>query len=100
MKFAPSSPAKSAAASVRRSASARTSRRRARRGRPSEQRVEVEAGRDAVDAVTVERVAHLVEVLRRELLRVVELVVVDQVAEALDRAAYALRRRLAGHSGL
>ena len=50
----------------------------------------MQAGRDAVDAVAAERLAHLIEVLLGELLRVVELVVVDQVAEPVDRAAYAL----------
>ena len=62
--------------------------------------VEVEAARDAVDPVPVERVADLVEVRRRELLRVVELVVVDQVAEPLDRRPHLLGRRLAGQLGL
>jgi hypothetical protein len=62
---------------------------------PAEQRVEVQAGGDAVDPVPVERLADLVEVLVRELLRVVELVVVDQVAEPVDRAPNALHRRLA-----
>ena len=45
-------------------------------------RVEVQPARDAVDVVAAERVADLVEVVARELLRVVELVAVDQVAEA------------------
>jgi hypothetical protein len=61
-----------------------------------EARVEVEPARDAVDPVAVERLAHLVEVRRCQLLRVVELVVVDQVAEPLDGGADLLRRRLAG----
>ena len=49
-----------------------------------EARVEMETARDAVDAVAVERLLHLLEVVGRELLRVVELVVVHQVAETLD----------------
>ena len=48
---------------------------------PAEARVEVQAGRDAVDVVAVECLPHLVEVLGREFLGVVELVAVDQVAE-------------------
>src|SRR5215470_9759874 len=55
----------------------------------------MEAGGDAVDVVAVESVANGVEVVRRQLLRVVELVPVDEVAEALDRAAHLLCRRLA-----
>jgi len=57
--------------------------------------VEVEPRGDAVDPVAVERSAHLVEVLLGELLRVVELVAVDEVAEPLDGPAHALRGRLA-----
>ena len=53
----------------------------------AEERVEVQAARDAVDVVAAERRAHRVEVLGDELLRVVELVAVHQVAEALDGAA-------------
>ena len=55
--------------------------------------IEVQAARDAVDAVPVERAADRLEVLGRELLRVVELVVVDQVAEPLDRGAHLVGRR-------
>ena len=58
-----------------------------------ELRVEVQTRGDAVDAVSAERLAHVVEVLPRELLRVVELVVVDQPLQALDCAAYVLDRR-------
>ena len=58
----------------------------------AEPRIEVEAAADAVDPVAAERLPHLGEILRRELLRIVELVVVDQVAEAFDRRAH-LRRR-------
>ena len=47
----------------------------------AEARVDVQARGDAVDVVAVERVAHLVEVVARELPRVVELVAVDEVAE-------------------
>ena len=65
-----------------------------------EARIEVEPARNAVDAVTVERLAHLVQVLRRELLRVVELVVVDQVAEPCNRRPNPVGCRLAGELGL
>ena len=73
-------------------------RRRVGRREPAapEARVEVEPRADRVDPVPVERVAHLVEVVGVELAGIVELVVVDQVAETLDRAAHALGRRLAG----
>ena len=66
--------------------------RRVGRDEPAaaEARVEVEARADRVDAVPVERVAHLVEVVPVQLAGIVELVVVDQVAETLDRAAHAL----------
>jgi hypothetical protein len=60
----------------------------------------VEPGADRVDAVPVERLAHLVEVLVRELARVVELVVVDQVAQAFDGTAHALHGRLPRVLGL
>ena len=53
----------------------------------TEHRVEVKAGRDAVDPVPVEGVAHGVEVVLGELLWIVELVVVDQPVEPVDRAA-------------
>ena len=72
------------------------------RGEPAlaEARVEVRAGADRVDAVAVERLADLVEVLLAELLRVVELVVVHEVAEPLDGAAHLLRGRLVAVLGL
>src|SRR5262245_23591142 len=54
------------------------------------------AGRDGVDAVPVERLPHLVEVVPGELLRVVELVVVHQAAEALDGRPDFVRRRGSG----
>jgi hypothetical protein len=97
---APVSPARSIASRVSRSASARVASsgeqnaplpKRGSRWRPA---------RDAVDPVPVERVSDLVEVRRRQLLRVVELVVVDQVAEPLDRGPHLLRRRLARELGL
>jgi hypothetical protein len=47
-----------------------------------------------------ERVAHLVEVVLRELLRIVELVVVHEVTEAGDRARHLHRSRLADVLGL
>ena len=47
---------------------------------------------DRVDAVPAERLAHLVEVLSAKLMRVVELVVVDQVAEPVDGAPHLARR--------
>ena len=69
-----------------------THRRIGRHEPPStEARVEMEARADRVDAVPVERVAHLVEVVAVQLAGIVELVVVDQVAETLDRATHALR---------
>ena len=49
---------------------------------------------DAVDVVAAERRADLVEVVGRELVRVVELVAVDQVAEPLDGAVHLLGDRL------
>ena len=63
---------------------------------PPEARVEVEARRHAVHVVVAERREHLVAVVGVELLRVVELVPVDEVAEPVDRATHPLRRRLAG----
>ena len=54
------------------------------------------AGCDGVDAVAAERSAHVLEVLLGELLRVVELVVVDEVAEPVDRAPDAVGHRLTG----
>jgi hypothetical protein len=66
----------------------------------AEARVEVQAGRQAVDLVAVERGAHVVEVLGVELLRVVELVGVHEVAEARHRAADLLRGRLRAVHGL
>ena len=59
----------------------------------AEARVEVQAAGDAVDVVVAERRLDVAEVLVRELLRVVELVAVDQVAEALDRAVHLLGDR-------
>jgi hypothetical protein len=58
------------------------------------------SGRDGIDAVAVERRPHVVQVLLGELLRIMELVVVHQVAEALDSSAHALHCRLAGALGL
>ena len=61
----------------------------------------MEAAGQAVDVVVrPERVADLVDVLLVELLRVVELVAVDQVAEPVDRAPDPLDRRLARVLGL
>ena len=57
----------------------------------AEARIEMEPAGDGVDAVFAECLANLVDVLGRELLRVVELVVVDQVAEPVDRAAHLAR---------
>ncbi len=51
-----------------------------------EARIEVQAARDAVDAVLPEFLADRLEQLRVQLLRVVELVVVDQPLEAGDGA--------------
>ena len=55
--------------------------------------IEMEAARDAVDAVPVERATDRLEVLVRELLRIMELVVVDQPAEPFDGGADLLHRR-------
>ena len=57
--------------------------------------VEVEAGREAVDVVPVQCVADLVQVLLRQLLRVVELVAVDQVSETFDSLPHACSGRFA-----
>jgi hypothetical protein len=66
----------------------------------AEERIEVQARTDRVDVATVERVADVVEVVRRQLVRVVELVPVDRVAEPLDRARDTLRSRLVAVLGL
>ena len=88
---APSSPARSIA-SLRQAQRLRARRVVGRREAAlREARVEMEAARDAVDAVAVERLLHLLEVVGRELLRVVELVVVHQVAEPLDCRPHLLR---------
>ena len=63
-------------------------------------RIEMEPGADGVDPVVAEHAPHLVQVRRRELLGVVELVVVDQPLESLDRAGDALDGRLARELGL
>src|SRR6478672_3424127 len=73
---APMSPASSIASRVIRLASAR-----------------VASSGAAVDAVTVERLLDLLQIVAVDLLRVVELVVVHQVAEPLDRGAHPLRGR-------
>ena len=66
----------------------------------AEARVEVEPAGDGVDVVPAERFSDLVEVRLVELAGVVELVAVDQVAEAVDGAPHPLDRRLAGPLGL
>src|SRR5258705_6879352 len=53
----------------------------------------MEAARDAVDAVPVERLLHRFEVLAVQFLRIVELVVVHQVAEPLDGRPHLLDGR-------
>src|SRR4051812_37819455 len=63
-------------------------------------RVDVQAGADRVDVVAVERLAHVVEQLLVELAGVVELVPVDQIAEALNRAADLRGHRLVRVVGL
>jgi hypothetical protein len=60
----------------------------------------VEPAGEAVDPVAVERVAHGIQVVAGELLRVVELVVVDQLAEARDGGAHLLDGRRARQLGL
>ena len=66
----------------------------------AELRIQVQAGGDAVDVVVAERRAHVVEVVGRELVGVVELVAVHQVAEALHRAVHLLGGRFRGVLGL
>ena len=61
----------------------------------AEARIEVQARRHAVHVVPVECVADLVQVVLVQLLRVVKLVAVDQVAEPLDSSAHPHGRRLA-----
>ena len=63
-------------------------------------RVEMRARTDRVDAMSAERLANLVEVLLGELLRIVKLVVVDQVAQPVDGARDSLDGRLARVLGL
>ena len=60
----------------------------------AEARIEVQARREAVDVVSVQCVADLIQVVLRQLLRIVELVAVDQIAEALDGVANTVDRRL------
>src|SRR5512133_1436653 len=57
--------------------------------------IEMEAGREAVDVVSVQCVADLVQVLLGQLLRVVEFVAVDQVSETFDSFLYACSGRFA-----
>ena len=61
----------------------------------AEARVEMRARADGVDAVAAERLADVVEVLLGQLLRIVELVVVDEVAQPVDGARHPLDGRLA-----
>src|SRR3954465_2821699 len=60
----------------------------------AEAMVDVQAAGDRVDAVAVERLAHLVEVVLAELPGVVELVVVDQALEPGHRAPHLVGRAL------
>ena len=61
----------------------------------AEARIEMQPARQAVDVVVgPERLADLVHVLLAQLLRIVELVAVDQVAETVDRPPHPLDRRL------
>src|SRR5581483_6880324 len=66
----------------------------------SEAWIQVQTGRDAVDPMTVEGLPNLVQVVRRELPRVVELVVVHEVAESLHRGPYLGHGRGPGQLGL
>jgi hypothetical protein len=59
-----------------------------------EARIQVQAGCHAVDVVAGERVADFLEVVLVQLLRIVELVPVDQVAEASHRPTDSLGCRL------
>ena len=73
---------------------------RRRESSAAEQRIQMRAGRDGVDAVLSERRTHFVQVLLGELLRVVELVVVDEVVEPAYGARHLEGGRLAGMLGL
>ena len=55
----------------------------------AEARIEVHTTCKAVDVMPVQGAADLVQVVLRQLLRVVELVAVDQVSETLDSLPYA-----------
>jgi hypothetical protein len=66
----------------------------------AEARIEVQASRDAVDVVVAELFAHFVQVFLGELLRIVELVAVDEVAKTGDGPPHALDSRLARPLGL
>ena len=83
---------------LERSPNGLVTRRRVRRDEPAlaEPRVEMEPRRQAVHVVPVECASDLVDVPRVQLLRVVELVAVDQVSEPLDRPSHSLGGRLAG----
>jgi hypothetical protein len=61
----------------------------------AEARIQVQPARDAVDVVTRQRFADRLEVGGRELIRIVELVAVDQLPEAGDCAVHLLGHRLA-----
>ncbi len=54
----------------------------------------MQARREAIDVVSVECVAVLIQVFLRQLLRIVKLVPVDQIAETLDGAANTVDGRL------
>ncbi len=100
MKWAPSSPGE--VDRVERSLHGLRARLVVRRDEAAaaEARVEVEARRDRVDVMTAKGRPHLVEIVGRQLLRVVELVAVDQVPETLDGSANAVDGRLVRELGL
>ena len=100
MKCAPSEPANSAPARVMLSASSRTFASGLVRPPLPKRSSTCRPEQTAVDVVAVERLADVVEVVLAELARVVELVAVDEVAEALDGAAHLRGHRLGGVLGL
>src|SRR6266404_3723872 len=60
---------------------------------PAEARVQMQTGGDAVDPVPRQRLLHLGQIVLPQLLRIVELVIVDQVSETRDRRPHPRRRR-------
>ena len=94
IRCAPSEPANAAASRTIRRASLAQLGIGVDEAAVGEPRVEVQAAGDAVDVVAVERRLDVVEVVVRELVGVVELVAVHQVAEPLHRPVDLLGHRL------